>query len=96
VTDAIGKFGMNGFKFPKYVEEIQILSELLEVDFNFLFSLNLLYEFQSGKACTSIVYRDNTGRIIHGRNFDFEFWGDLSHISFGVNYHKNGELLYTA
>ncbi|KAL4467892.1 hypothetical protein ABPG74_013227 [Tetrahymena malaccensis] len=92
----VGKYAKHGFKFQRYVEEIEIFSELLEADFNILFTLNLLYEIQSGKACTSIVFRDENGRIIHGRNWDFEFWYELAHISFQINYHKNGELFYQA
>lgn len=93
---SIGKFALNRFHFKRYTEEIQIISELLNADFNMVFALNMLYEIQSGKACTSIVFRDASGRIIQGRNFDFEFWGYLAHLSFSVNYYKNGSHFYSA
>lgn len=45
VFNYIGKYAHNGFRFQRYVKEIELFSEILEVDFNILFTLNLLYEF---------------------------------------------------
>jgi len=46
--------------------------------------------------CTSIVLSNSEGRVIHGRNWDFEFFRDLTHISFHLDVYKNGTYLYEA
>lgn len=37
-----------------------------------------MYEFSTFKACTGILVRNDEGKILHGRNLDFEMWEILS------------------
>lgn len=57
--------------------------------------LNFIYELTSFKSCTSIVFRTETGRIVHGRNLDFFFWNFFADISFIVEMYKGDEHIFT-
>ena len=63
---------------------------------------NLLYDITAYKKairhleeeCTSIVAEDTTGKIYHGRNFDY-LLGILRELAIIVEFQRNGETLYT-
>lgn len=50
------------------------MAELSGLPFDRLFFLNFMYEFSTFKACTGLLIRNDEGKILHGRNLDFEMW----------------------
>ena len=53
-------------------------------DLESLIRLNFLYEIVT--ACTSIVARKPDGRLIHGRNLDFDFDDLLRDMTININF----------
>jgi len=47
-----------------------------------------MYEFSTFKACTGILLRNDEGKVLHGRNLDFEMWEILSKLLANVEYYK--------
>ena len=54
--------------------EVDAVATLTKIPFDRIFFLNFLYEFTTVNACTGIVLRNSEGKIIHGRNWDFEMF----------------------
>ena len=78
----------------EFAEEIRAIAELSDISFNEAYLLNFVYEMSAVKACTSIIMRTETGRIIHGRNLDFEFAQYLADLSSVAVFYKNGNPLF--
>ena len=57
--------------------------------------LNLLYEFTTINACTGIVLRNSEGKIIHGRNWDFEMFDLLASMVAKVEYYRGDVKVFT-
>lgn len=65
-------FAKNEFKYQDFVREVDAVSQLTKIPFEKLIFLNFLYEFTTViKACTGILVRNDEGKILHGRNWDF-------------------------
>uniref|UniRef100_A0A915PUX7 N-acylethanolamine-hydrolyzing acid amidase n=1 Tax=Setaria digitata TaxID=48799 RepID=A0A915PUX7_9BILA len=47
-------------------------------------------------GCTSIVAEDRKGRIIHGRNLDYEMSSVLRNLTIIADFTRNGNIIYTA
>jgi len=45
-------------------------------------------------ACTSIVTTDQSGRIIQGRNLDFDFANYLRHVTIQVDFQRGGKVYW--
>jgi len=54
-----------------------------------------MYEYSTIKACTGILVRTDEGKIIHGRNLDFDMWNLLANLAARIEYYKNGKLLFS-
>jgi hypothetical protein len=54
-----------------------------------------MYEFSTFKACTGILIRNSEGKVLHGRNLDFEMWEILAKLVVNVEYYKNGQKLFS-
>ena len=54
-----------------------------------------MYEFSTLKACTGVIVRNDEGKIIHGRNLDFDMWLLLSNLVANIQYYKGDKLLYS-
>jgi len=54
-----------------------------------------MYEFSTFKACTGFLVRNSEGRVMHGRNLDFEMWEILAKLVANVEYFKGGKLIYS-
>ena len=67
-------FAKNEFKHQDFVAEVSAVAELSGLPFDRLFFLNFMYEFSTFKACTGLLIRNDEGKILHGRNLDFEMW----------------------
>mmetsp|Transcript_34478 Transcript_34478/g.31166 ORF Transcript_34478/g.31166 Transcript_34478/m.31166 type:complete len:130 (-) Transcript_34478:942-1331(-) len=79
---------------PVMAEEIIAIAELAALPPSDIFWINMIYELKT--YCTSIVYEDKDGKIIHGRNLDYDFKSISEKIMFQGNFYKNGTLLYKA
>lgn len=102
VWEVIGLYGESFYKLEewKFTKDIQTIADLMDLKFGEVFALNFLYEISSlwwNKECTGIIYRNAEGKIIHGRNLDFEFWTTFAGLSFvGDFYDKHNNLIYSA
>jgi len=72
--DGVEWFAKNEFKYQDFVAEVSAISELSALPFEKIFFLNFMYEFSTFKACTGILIRNDEGKVLHGRNLDFEMW----------------------
>lgn len=63
--------------------------------FGRIFFLNFLYEFSTVKACSAILVRNAQGKVMHGRNLDFEMWGLLSRLVVNIDYYQGKKLVYS-
>lgn len=55
-----------------------------------------MYEYSTFKACSGIIVRNDEGKIIHGRNFDFIMWELLGNLGARIEYHRDGKFLYSS
>lgn len=75
--------------------EVQAIAELTGLPFDKLFFLNFMYEFSTFKACTGTIVRTSEGKILHGRNLDFEMWELFSKLVANVEYYNGDKKLYS-
>lgn len=55
-----------------------------------------MYEYSTFKACTGILLRNSDGKVMHGRNLDFEMWGLLSKLLVRLDFYKGGKRIFSA
>lgn len=87
-------FVLSKFYSHDHLDEMRAIAELAEVEFNLLYTVNLVYE--TATRCTSIVLRTEDGKIIHGYNMDFGLQKFIANLTFKGTFHKNGQVLYQA
>jgi len=78
--------------YPEMADEIQGIADILEIPSGELFTLQCYYELSV--LCTSIVARNPDGRILLGRNLDFEPVKLLQQIFYRGVYTTNGKTLF--
>lgn len=83
------------YHYQDFVNEVHAVANLSGYPFNKLFFLNFMYEFSTIKACTGILIRNSEGKVMHGRNLDFEMWEILAKLVVNVQYHKKGERIFS-
>lgn len=88
-------YAKNVYKYKEFVAEVDAIAKLSGFPFDKLFFLNFMYEFSTFKACTGILVRNSAGRVMHGRNLDFEMWEILSKLVVNVEYYNNGQRLFS-
>ena len=54
-----------------------------------------MYEYSTFKACTGILIRTAEGKVMHGRNLDFELWEILAKLVANVEYYRGDKLIYS-
>lgn len=54
-----------------------------------------MYEYSSFKACSGIIIRNYEGKILHGRNLDFEMWGIIASLVVNIDYYQGKKLVYS-
>ncbi|XP_076819004.1 N-acylethanolamine-hydrolyzing acid amidase-like [Clavelina lepadiformis] len=84
-----------------FADELRGISKNFNVNLGDVVLGNLVYDisaFNNGqfKACASIVASDKTGRLIHGRNLDYDIGDRLKPLTIQVDYQKNGKTLFMA
>lgn len=93
--DLVDWYGHKVFKHQDFVQEVDALATLSGHPFGKLFFLNFLYEYSTIKACTGILVRNYNGKILHGRNLDFEMWGMISGLIVNIDYYQGKKLIYS-
>lgn len=93
--DALEWYGRNIFKHQDFIAEIDALSKVSGYAFGKIFFLNWLYEFSTIKACSAILVRNSMGKVMHGRNLDFEMWGLLARLVVNIDYYQGKKLIYS-
>jgi acid ceramidase/N-acylethanolamine-hydrolysing acid amidase len=53
---------------------VDALSKLSGYPFDKMFFINFMYEYSTFKACSAILVCNSAGKVLHGRNLDFEMW----------------------
>lgn len=71
------------------------IAKLSGLPFDKLFFLNFMYEFSTFKACSAILVRNSEGKVMHGRNLDFEMWIILSKLVVTVDYYRGGQIIFS-
>lgn len=88
-------FAKNVYEHKDFVAEVDALARLSGYPFEKIFFINFMYEFSTFKACSALLVRTPTGKVIHGRNLDFEMWEVLSKLVANVEYYKGGKKLFS-
>lgn len=77
----------------QFIQELEVIADLLNINVKYLISLNYLYEEVLG--CTSILYK-NRGEVCLARNLDYGFKAQIMNSTQQAHYYKNGELIVIA
>ncbi|CAI4232321.1 unnamed protein product [Auanema sp. JU1783] len=86
----------------EYERELKGIAREANLPLGEVVGLNILYDITafdrkhilSGLGCTSIVAQDKDGKIIHGRNLDYEMGSLLKNITVLVDFTRNGKIVY--
>lgn len=54
-----------------------------------------MYEYSTFKACTGILIRNQNGKVMHGRNLDFEMWTLLSRLLVKMDYYRGKQRVFS-
>ncbi|XP_041351778.1 N-acylethanolamine-hydrolyzing acid amidase-like [Gigantopelta aegis] len=76
-----------------YAGEIKGIAKALKMKVGDIVLINLFYDLTA--YCTSIVAEDETGKLWHARNLDFDFHQILHELTIYVNFMQNGKILYS-
>lgn len=88
-------YAKNVYSHKDFVAEVAAIAKLSGFPFDKLFFLNFFYEFSTFKACTGILIRNAEGKVMHGRNLDFEMWNVLSNLVANVEYYRGNQRIYS-
>lgn len=55
-----------------------------------------MYEYSTFKACTAILVCNSAGKVLHGRNLDFEMWNLLSNLLVHVEYYRGDKKVFNS
>ncbi|MCP9257556.1 N-acylethanolamine-hydrolyzing acid amidase [Dirofilaria immitis] len=92
-------------EFPEeYAQEMRGIAERSGLRIGEVIGMNILYDISAfdrkhittNVGCTSIVAEDYNGRIIHGRNLDFNMASLLQNLTIIADFTRDGNILYTA
>lgn len=93
--EGVDWYAKNVYEHQDFVKEVEAIAQISGHPFDKLFFMNFFYEFSTFKACTGIVLRNSEGKIMHGRNLDFEMWNLISNLVANVEYYKGGQLVFS-
>lgn len=88
-------YAKNVFSYKEFVAEVDALAQISGFPFDKIFFLNFMYEFSTFNACTGMLVRNSAGRVMHGRNLDFEMWDILAKLIVNVEYYQGTERLFS-
>lgn len=92
--EAADWYAHNMFVHKDFVAEIDALAKLTGYPFGEIFFLNFMYEFSTIKACSTILVK-SAGKVLHGRNLDFEMMRLLSSLVVTVDYYQGARRVFT-
>ncbi|VDD93634.1 unnamed protein product [Enterobius vermicularis] len=93
--------------FPdEYAKEMEGIANISGLEYCEVIGLNILHDITNYNnlignfanklnGCTSIVGEDDSGRILHGRNLDFQMTELLKNLSVVVEFTRNDTVAYT-
>ncbi len=82
--DGVEWYAKHVFTHQDFVKEVDAVAQLSGFPFEKMFFLNFMYEFSTFNACTGLLVRNSEGKVMHGRNLDFEMWTILSRLLVNV------------
>ena len=94
--DGVEYFAKNVYSHKDFVAEVDAIAKLSGYPFDKLFFINFMYEYSTFKACTAILVCNSAGKVLHGRNLDFEMWNLLSNLLVHVEYYRGGKKLFNS
>jgi hypothetical protein len=87
------------FQYQEMSREIQGIANTANIPFGKLFFVNFMYEFSTATKtfpiCSSVVVRNSSNNILHGRNMDFFLWNRLSLLQAKVQFYRAGAYVAT-
>lgn len=78
------------------MKEVDAVATLSKLPFDKIFFLNFMYEYSTFAACTGLLVRTPEGKVIHGRNLDFEMWELLSKLLTNVEYYRGDQRIFSS
>ena len=84
------------FKHQDFVAEVDAIAKISGFPFEKLFFLNFLYEYSTFKACTALLVRNSAGKVLHGRNLDFEMWDLIAKLIVTVDFYQGGKKMFSS
>ncbi|CAG9314588.1 unnamed protein product [Blepharisma stoltei] len=75
-------------------KELAGLSKISGIPYKFVLVMNFMYEFYA--ACTAIVVKNSDNNLLIARNLDYYFGEIIGNLVIHVDFHKDGQLLYSA
>jgi acid ceramidase/N-acylethanolamine-hydrolysing acid amidase len=94
--DGVEWYAKNEFIHQDFVKEVDAVATLSNLPFDRIFFINFMYEFSTFAACTGLLVRTPEGKVIHGRNLDFEMWELLSKLLTNVEYYRGEKRIYSS
>lgn len=94
--EGVEYFAKNVYSHKDFVAEVDAVSKLSGYPFDKMFFINFMYEYSTFKACTGIIVCNSEGKVLHGRNLDFEMWNILSHLLVHVEFYKGGKKIFNS
>lgn len=101
IIDLIGSELESYFPYP-FNEEIKGISKELNANIGDIVLFQILYDLTANANrrkqnwCTGILTSQKDGRVIHGRNFDYDFPLILQKLVYTAEFYRNGSLLFTS
>jgi hypothetical protein len=89
---AISVFLNETFVDDELRQEVQSMADICEISYAEAIFLNFMYEYNV--HCTSIVVRNATGYILHGRNLDYGYGDSLRKTVIELHWYKGGKILF--
>jgi len=94
--EGVEYFAKNVYSHRDFVAEVDALSKLSGYPFEKMFFINFMYEFSTFKACSGILVCNSAGKVLHGRNLDFEMWSVLSNLLVHVEFYRGGKKVFNS
>lgn len=89
---AISVFLNETFVDNEIRKEVESMATVTNITFAEAIFLNFMYEYNS--HCTSIVVRNATGYILHGRNLDYDYGDSLRKTVIELHWYKDQQILF--
>mmetsp|Transcript_26684 Transcript_26684/g.48064 ORF Transcript_26684/g.48064 Transcript_26684/m.48064 type:complete len:331 (+) Transcript_26684:1005-1997(+) len=89
---AISVFLNETFVDAELRKEVQSMADVCDISYAEAIFLNFMYEYN--QHCTSIVVRNASGYILHGRNLDYDYGDSLRKTVIELHWYKDNKILF--